>query len=139
MHLEVACTLDVDSCIDAIRRFVCRRGPVSSIRSDNGTICVGANRELKESLAALNQDKINKTLAQGGINWHTPAASHQGGIWERLIRSVRSVLISVLKQQTVDDECLQTVFREAEAILNDRPLTPLMIQMILKPLHQITS
>lgn len=126
VHLEVAYTLDADSCINAIRRFVCRRGPVSSIRSDNGRNFVGANRELKESLAALNQDKIQRTLAQDGISWHfkTPAASHQGGIWERLIRSVRSVLTSVLKQQIVDDECLQTVFCEVEAILNDRPLTP---------------
>ncbi|XP_032437291.1 uncharacterized protein LOC116731570 isoform X3 [Xiphophorus hellerii] len=125
VHLEVAHTLDTDSCINAIRRFICRRGPVSSIRSDNGTNFVGANRELKEGLAALNQSKIQKALVQDGINWHfnIPAASHHGGIWERLIRSVKSVLTSVLKQQVLDDETLQTVFCEAEAILNDRPIT----------------
>ncbi|XP_032412291.1 uncharacterized protein LOC116718056 [Xiphophorus hellerii] len=125
VHLEVAHTLDTDSCINAIRRFICRRGPVSSIRSDHGTNFVGANRELKEGLAALNQSKIQKALVQDGINWHfnIPAASHHGGIWERLIRSVKSVLTSVLKQQVLDDETLQTVFCEAEAILNDRPIT----------------
>lgn len=48
VHLEVACTLDTDSCINAIRRFICRQGPVSAIRSDNGTNFVGANRELKD-------------------------------------------------------------------------------------------
>lgn len=58
VHLEVAYTLDADSYINAVRRFICRRGPVSSIRSDNGTNFVGANRELKESLADLNYGKI---------------------------------------------------------------------------------
>ena len=37
VHLEVACSLDTDSCINAIRRFIARRGPVKIIRSDNGT------------------------------------------------------------------------------------------------------
>lgn len=50
-----------------------------------------------------------------------PAASHQGGVWERLIRSIRSIL--VLKEQVLDDECLQTIFCEVEAMLNNRPIT----------------
>ncbi|XP_062414254.1 uncharacterized protein LOC119220564 [Pungitius pungitius] len=125
VHLEVAHTLDTDSCINAIRRFICRRGPVSTIKSDNGTNFVGTNRELKQSLAALNHGKILNALVQDGIKWNfnTPAASHQGGIWERLIRSVKSVLTSVLRQQILDDEGLQTIFCEVEAILNDRPIT----------------
>lgn len=36
---------------------------------------------------------------------------------------VRVVLSSVLNQQTLDDEGLHTVLCEAEAILNDRPIT----------------
>ena len=125
VHLEVAYTLDTDSCLNAVRRFICRRGPVSTIRTDNGTNFVGANRELKESLAVVNHGKIQRSLVQDGIEWNfnTPAASHQGGIWERLIRSVKSVLTSVLQQQTLDDEGLQTIFCEVEAILNDRPIT----------------
>ena len=35
VHLEVAFSLDTDSCIHALRRFVCRRGQVKHIRSDN--------------------------------------------------------------------------------------------------------
>lgn len=50
-------------------------------------------------------------------------ASHQGGIWECLICSVKNVLTSVLKQQIEDDEGLQTIFCEGEAILNNRPIT----------------
>lgn len=45
VHLEVTHTLDTDSCINAVRRFICRRGPVSSLRSDNGTNYTAANKE----------------------------------------------------------------------------------------------
>ena len=120
-----AFTLDADSYINAVQRFICRREPVPSIRSDNSTNFVGANRELKESLADLNHGKIQRALVKDGINWsfNIPAASHQGCVWECLIRSVKIVLTSVLKQQILDDEGLQTIFCKVEAILNDKPIT----------------
>ena len=37
VHLEVAASLDTDSYINALRRFMARRGHVKRIRSDNGT------------------------------------------------------------------------------------------------------
>ena len=127
IHLEVAVSLDTDACINAIRRFVSRRGQVAHLRSENGTNFVGAERELKQALAAMNQDKINGVLTQAGIQWsfNPPAASHHGGVWERMIRLVRKVLSSVLRQQRLDDDGLHTVLCEVEAILNDRPITKL--------------
>ncbi|XP_063063815.1 uncharacterized protein LOC134456380 [Engraulis encrasicolus] len=108
-----------------IKRFVCRRGQVKHIRSDNGTNLVGAHAELKRALMSLHQKKIQDALLPDGVEWsfNPPAASHHGGVWERLIRSVRQVLNSTLHQQTTDDEGLQTLFCEAEAILNSRPLS----------------
>ena len=125
IHLEVAFSLDTDSCIHALRRFVCRRGQVKHIRSDNGTNLVGAQVELKKALMTLNETKIQDALLPDGIQWsfNPPAASHHGGVWERLIRSVRHVLNSTLHQQSIDDEGLQTLFCEVEAILNNRPLS----------------
>ena len=126
VHLEVAHTLDTDSCINAIRRFICRRGTVKEIRSDNGTNFVSANRELKQALKTLNQDKIHATLLQEGIKWtfNPPHGAHHGGVWERLVQQIKKILCSVTKQQVVDDEALNTIFCEVEAVLNDRPLTP---------------
>ena len=48
-----------------------------------------------------------------------------GGNWERLIRTVRSVLSGFLEDhaQQLDDEALRTLFTEAENIVNSRPLT----------------
>ena len=60
-----------------------------------------------------------------GIKWtfNPPTGSHHGGAWERLIRSIRSVLNSTLRAQSLDEEGLQTVLCEVESILNSRPLT----------------
>ncbi len=125
VHLEVAYSLDTDSCINALRRFICRRGQVCHLRSDNGTNFTSAERELKRALEELNHNKITKFLVHKGIKWsfNPPSASHHGGAWERLIRMVRKVLSSVLTQQTLDDEGLHTVLCEVEAILNNRPIT----------------
>lgn len=125
IHMEVAHSLETDSCINAFRRFVARRGQVSVMRSDNGTNLVGAEKEMRESLKGWNQSKIAESLSQKGITWifNPPAGSHFGGIWERQIRSVRRILTQLLRQQTLDDERLHTLFCEVESIVNDRPIT----------------
>lgn len=96
------------------------------MRSDNGTNFVGANRELKAALKELNHAKIQKIFRSDNIEWmfNPPFRAHHGGVWERLVRSVKNVLHSVFKEQLMDDEVLHTAFCEVEAILNDRPLTP---------------
>lgn len=64
-------------------------------------------------------------MQQKGVKWtfNPPAAAHYGGVWERLIRTLKRILFSVTKQQTLDDESLLTVMCEVEMILNSRPLT----------------
>lgn len=49
---------DTDSCINAIQRFVSKRGQVTIMRSDNGTNFVGAEREMREAIQHLDNDKI---------------------------------------------------------------------------------
>ncbi|VDP30710.1 unnamed protein product [Schistosoma curassoni] len=63
-------------------------------------------------------------LLRKGIGWHfnPPAASHWGGVWERMIRSVRRVLGALVKEQSLTDECFGTFMIEAERIVNNRPL-----------------
>ncbi|XP_070549171.1 uncharacterized protein [Ptychodera flava] len=127
IHLEVAYSLDTNSFINALRRFIARRGQVKVLRSDNGTNLVGAERELREAINNWNQVKIGTALGQKNITWqfNPPSGSHFGGIWERQIRTIRKVLFSLLKEQMVhlNDEALQTLFCEIEAIVNGRPIT----------------
>ena len=89
VHIEVVPKLDTDSCLNAIMRFIARRGKPNTIISDNGTNFVGAEREFAEYVAAWNKEGIEKHLIQRGIRWkfNPPAAPHFGGVWERLVRS----------------------------------------------------
>lgn len=127
VHMEVAHILEADSFICAYQRFVSLRGKPIEIYSDNGTNFKGAWRELREALKRLDQTKIYNRLRSNDVQWlfNPPEASHQGGIWEGMIGSVRRVLGALLKEQLVDDETLSTLPCEAERILNDRPLTSL--------------
>ena len=80
VHLEIGYSLATDAFINALRRFVSRRGCPHTIFSDNGTNFVGAQRELRQALQELNQFKIFKEMRSRGIRWifQCPQASHMG-------------------------------------------------------------
>ena len=52
VHLRIVPSLDISSCVMGIERFIARRGTPSTIRSDNGTNIVGAEKELLAALRA---------------------------------------------------------------------------------------
>jgi hypothetical protein len=125
IHIEVAHTLEADSFINALQRFICRRGVPSTMRSDNGSNFVGSERELRDAVAQFNNGKVEDFCRQKAIQWifNTPLASHHGGCWERMIKSVRKILSSLIKEQTLTDESLLTLLCIVENIINSRPLT----------------
>ena len=96
--------------------------------SDNGTNFVGASGTLKQEFEKIQASEAQKRIydrrMMSKIRWHfnPPLASHTGGIWERMIRSIRRILAALMNEQVVDDEGLHTFLVEAESILNDRPL-----------------
>ena len=59
------------------------------------------------------------------IDWkfNPPSAPHMGGAWERMVRSVKEVLSGLMRERTVTDPQLLTLFTEVENIVNSRPLT----------------
>ena len=126
IHVEMSISLSTDSFLCALQRFISRRGKPLHIYSDNGTNFVGAARVLRDSLKAFNQTQIHKFLCQRDIDWsfNPPAASHMGGAWERMIRSIRRTLDALVGNQTLTDEALTTLLAEVEGIINSRPLVP---------------
>ena len=125
VHLEIVHSIDTESFINALRRFIARRGRPEEIRSDNGGNFVKGKKELRKALQVWNQNQIHEFFLQQEIKWtfNPPAASHHGGVWERCIRTVRKVMKALLNQQVLDDEGLSTLMCKVESIVNSRPIT----------------
>ena len=123
IHLELSPSLESDDFINTLQRFTNRRRNPNLIRSDCGTNFKGATNELRKEIEKMDQMKISKSLQQKEIEWrfNPPEAPHMGGVWERLVKSVKTTLSVILSESTVlNDYTLQTVFTEVEAILNSR-------------------
>ena len=126
VHIERLCSLDTDSFICALRRFISRRGIPEKIFCDNGTNFGGAYSELKRSIRQLDDATIQAECLKRDIEWHfnPPTASHMGGVWERLIRVIRKVLAGMFDINCrMSDEMFETVLSEVEAVINGRPIT----------------
>ena len=127
IHVEVSYSLDTNSFIQALQRFIARRGPIRQIRCDNGTNLIGVKSELSKAFEEMDQSVISSKMNQMDIEWifNPPAASHMGGVWERQIRSVCKILAGILHEngEQLDDESFRTMLCEVEAIVNSRPLT----------------
>ncbi|XP_076065251.1 uncharacterized protein LOC143039262 [Oratosquilla oratoria] len=107
--------------INAFTRFISRRGTVSKLISDHGTNFIGTNKVLRD----LTMRHISTELTKRGVDWvfTPPGGSHHGGVFERMIGLVRTVLEVVLGSQTLSDDSLSTFFCEVESTINSRPLT----------------
>ena len=90
-HIEVVHPLNIDGFINALRRFIILRGNPTTICRDNGTNFRAGEKEIRESLEDWNQQSIHEFLRQRKVIWkfNPPSASHMGGAWKRIIRSIR--------------------------------------------------
>lgn len=125
VHIEVAHSLDTDSFLNALRRFIARRGKPVLVRTDNGSNFVSGDKEIRANILQWNTQRIHEYLLQQDVRWmfNPPSGSHHGGIWERCIRTTRKILNALLKEQILSDESLMTLLCEVESIINGRPIT----------------
>lgn len=132
IHIELVGDLTTDSFLNALRRFVSRRGIVSDIYSDNATNVVGANNRLREIYDLFYSEKnrsiFNNATADIGIKWHfiPPRSPNFGGLWEAAIKSIKHHLYRTLGNAYLTYEELNTILIRIEACLNSRPITPLL-------------
>lgn len=127
IHIEMLDDMSTDAFINGLRCFISLRGAVRTIRCDKGTNFVGASNELGLAMGEISDKAVRDFLLKNSCEFimNTPQSSHMGGVWERQIRTVRSILSTLLHQSSVrlDSTCLRTLFYEAMAIVNCRPLT----------------
>ena len=127
IHIEILEDLSTDGFINGLRCFIAVRGAVRQIRCDQGTNFVGAQNEFKAALKELDTERLSMFLSQKQCDFvmNAPHSSHAGGIWERQIMTVRSILNATLSiaKDRLNDASLWTLLYEAMAIVNSRPLT----------------
>lgn len=124
VHLEVVMGLSTDEFLMAFSRFSSRRGMPTLMVSDNGTTFVKAKKELGCLWSSQSKSKIKEALSQKGVEWrfNAPSAPWQGGVFERMVRTVKEPLKKVLQGQTLYKTKFETLLVEVEAIVNSRPL-----------------
>ncbi|XP_065084849.1 uncharacterized protein LOC135707055 [Ochlerotatus camptorhynchus] len=128
VHLELVADLSTPKFIQALRRFVSRRGLCSDLHSDNGRNFVGANNELRDLVSSKeHRNAITQECNQQGIRWHfnPPRASHFGGLWEAAIHSAQKHFIRVLGKHTLAFDDMETLLCQIECCLNSRPIIAL--------------
>ena len=135
VHIEDVSSLETNTFILALRRFISVRGCPKEIWSDNGTNFTGAEKELRRSIRELNEEQIRRKLHMHDADWfkcvlpkwrfQPPTASHMSGVWERLIRSVRKATNAILSKPgaAIPLETLCTVLSEVMSIFS-RPISP---------------
>ena len=81
VHLELVESLDTDSFINALQRFINRRGKPNTLVSNSGSNFKGVTWELNLGHQELTQDKITNFTDQQNIKWkfNPPSSPYMGG------------------------------------------------------------
>ena len=122
IHLDLVPNLTTNAFLRSFRRFTARRGRPSFVVSDNGSTFKPAAREIT---TLLNDPGVRQHFAKEQMKWtfNLEKAPWWGGIFERLVRSMKRCLKKNIGGARLTYEELLTVVVEVEMILNCRPLS----------------
>jgi hypothetical protein len=130
VHCELVDTLSVDSHLNALDRFVARRGKPRRIRSDQGRTFIGGAKDHQELTKALAEKNFQGQLAkeakkQWGIEFvfnieYTP---HHRGRWERMVKEFKRIIAKVVDSVSrMTYNVFATLLVHAKGIINQRPM-----------------
>ena len=122
VHLELVEALGVNEFIRCFRRFSARRGLPSTLISDNAKTFKAMSKEVKNLVLAKG---LHTHLESRGIKLRfiLDRSPWQGGMWERLIRSVKRCIVKIVGRAMLSFMELSTLLVEIESVINARPLT----------------
>ena len=103
--------------------MVAMRGRPQEVTSDSKSNFVAADRELRELIQSIHQEKIVDESANNGIkwnkwNWNPPEGSPFRGVFESLIKVAKKSLKVIVRNAGLNDDELQTVFKEVEVLMS---------------------
>ena len=122
VHLEIMEDMSVEQFILALRHFISQRGCPQHIVTDNAKTFKGANKLLQN---LFKDEEVKKFLVMKRIEWRNilSKANWYGGVYERLIKSVKRGLKKTLRNAKVTSAELYILVVEIKRTLNNRPLT----------------
>ena len=125
LHLETVDSMATEPLNLAVRRFMARKGKPHTFFSDNAKSFKKAAQEIEVLQEYHSAKGVRKTLIAEGIQWKfiPERAPHWGGLWEKMVGLVKSVLRVTMQGKYTEDE-IRTFVAEAEALVNSRPLAP---------------
>ena len=126
VYLDLMITNKTEDFLLSFKRLCGELGTPKYLYSDQAGYFVRANEELKESFE--NMESGLRTLQNNGqILWRFNAskAPHEAGTWERLVKSTKHILLKICRNALLNYVEFQTVLKETQALLNDRPLLQL--------------
>lgn len=129
VRLELVADLSTAEFLLALRRFLSTNPAVERIVSDNARTFKRAQKELEYIFDNCKKAECQSFLAGKKIVWQfsTERAPWQGGFWERLVSVVKRPLRKVLGTHALSFRELETVLKEIEKIVNDRPITAVVV------------
>ncbi|XP_068221340.1 uncharacterized protein [Palaemon carinicauda] len=121
VYLDFCPSLEAEEFILALRRFCATHGAPQYITSDNHQTIKTASHLLQ---GLYEEDEVQQFLRRTGIQWRfqTPRAPWKGRFFERLIRVTKRTLQIALGQKYPPNAHVLTLVKEAEAVVNNRPL-----------------
>ena len=133
VHLEVVPNMTTEAYLRSFKRFAARRGFPNRVFSDNGKTFKAAQRALVKLVA---QPSVTQYFSDTHIKWtfNLEKAPWWGGMFERLVKSMKQCLKRVVGGAKLTLDELQTVVTEAEATLNSRPLSYVSTEDLDEPL-----
>ncbi|XGW34163.1 hypothetical protein V3C99_018183 [Haemonchus contortus] len=126
VHLEVVENMTTGAFLNSFIRFVSRRGVPSLMRSDCGSNFKLGSKMISKMFDYSNIDNpLMSYCASVGIRWifNLPASPWMGGVWERLVGSVKKCLNKSVGRRKLSYTEISTAMAKIEAIINTRPLT----------------
>uniref|UniRef100_A0A183TWK9 Integrase catalytic domain-containing protein n=1 Tax=Toxocara canis TaxID=6265 RepID=A0A183TWK9_TOXCA len=130
VHLGLAENLSAESFLHCYRRFVSRRGKPETLLSDTATNFL------------LTSKTKTGSAKQSGTQWHfvTQISPWKGGVYERLVGLTKNALQKAIGRRLLTETNLITYLTEAEAVINQRPLTALQKDSleVLRPADFLT-
>ena len=122
VHLEVVENLTTTSFIMCLRRLAATKGMPTLILSDNHKTFIAGETFLLD----LQLDpSVQEYLQSKNVRWkhQTPRSPWMGGHFERLVQTIKASLATAISRKLLTLEEFSTVMKEAENIVNSRPLT----------------